>query len=107
VLATVQAVEPFTPIPLIPDSRDDRQIDVVMAYNAEGFAIEPRCRPYLPQQRSPLSGGDVGAGGLPYDEAAVPAYLNLAGSAVLAVIAFVDERWGFLLLKAPGRLSRR
>jgi len=25
--------------------------------------------------------------------------LNLAGSAVLAVIAFVDERWGFLLLE--------
>jgi len=59
VLATVQAVEPFTPIPLIPDSRDDRQIDVVMAYKVEGFAIEPRCRPYLPQQPSPLSGGDV------------------------------------------------
>jgi hypothetical protein len=25
--------------------------------------------------------------------------LNLAGSAVLAVIAFVEERWGFLLLE--------
>jgi hypothetical protein len=25
--------------------------------------------------------------------------LNLVGSAVLAVIAFVDERWGFLLLE--------
>jgi hypothetical protein len=25
--------------------------------------------------------------------------LNLAGSSVLAVIAFVDERWGFLLLE--------
>ena len=25
--------------------------------------------------------------------------LNLAGSAVLAVIAFVGERWGFLLLE--------
>jgi len=58
---------------LLPQLRRHK-IDVVMAYKVEGFAIEPRCRPYLPQQPSPLSGGDVGAGGLPYDEAAVPAY---------------------------------
>jgi hypothetical protein len=46
-----------------------------------------------------LAGFTLGQMGRLEQRSVVYLILNLAGSSVLAVIAFVDHRWGFLLLE--------
>jgi hypothetical protein len=46
-----------------------------------------------------LAGFTLGQMGRLDQRSVVYLILNLAGSSVLAVIAFVDQRWGFLLLE--------
>ena len=46
-----------------------------------------------------LAGFTLGQMGLLDQHSVVYLILNLVGSSVLAVIAFVDQRWGFLLLE--------
>jgi hypothetical protein len=54
-----------------------------------------------------LAGFTLGQLGRLDQRSVVYLILNLAGSSVLALIAFVDQRWGFLLLEGVRRPARR